>query len=72
MCSKIIRLLALGKKIFKVFIIYGHGGHLGHVTKTIFINLCFPFPWSSTLNLRLIGQAVSEKNMFENDGHIHV
>ena len=24
----------------KVFTIYGRGGHLGHVTKTIFINLC--------------------------------
>ena len=26
------------------FDIYGHGGHLDHMTKTIFINLCFPFP----------------------------
>ena len=23
---------------FKVFTIYGHGGHLGHVTWTIYIN----------------------------------
>ena len=29
---KIIGLLVLEKKILKVFTIYGHGGHLGHVT----------------------------------------
>ena len=23
------------------FTIYGHGGHLGHVTKTILTNFCF-------------------------------
>ena len=26
------------------FTIYGHGGHLGHVTWTIFINFRSPFP----------------------------
>ena len=41
---KIIGLLVLEKKIFKVFTIYGHGGHLGHVTWTIDINFCSPFP----------------------------
>ena len=30
--------------LFKVFTIYGHGGHLGHVTRTIYINFRFPFP----------------------------
>ena len=40
---KIIGLLVLEKKIFKVFIIYGHGGHLGHVTWTIYINFRSPF-----------------------------
>ena len=30
---------------FKVFTIYGHGGHLRHVTWTIYINFRFPFPW---------------------------
>ena len=64
---KIIGLLVL-EKIFKVFTIYGHGGHLGHVTWTIYIN--FRSPWASqggsTLNLALIGQVVSEENMFEN------
>ena len=29
---------------FKVFTIYGHGGHLGHVTWTININFRCPFP----------------------------
>ena len=28
---------------FKVFTIYGHGGHLGHVTCTIYINFRSPF-----------------------------
>ena len=48
----------------KVFTINKHGGHLGHVTCTIYINfLC---------NLTLIGQAVSEKKVFENNVHIRV
>ena len=33
-----------GEDFFKVFTIYGHGGHLGHVTWTIYINFCSPFP----------------------------
>ena len=41
---KIIGHLVLEKKIFKVFTIYGHGGHLGHVTLTIYINFRSPFP----------------------------
>ena len=35
---KIIGLLVLEKNFFKVFTIYGHGGHLGHVTWTFYIN----------------------------------
>ena len=31
------------KKIFKVSTIYGHGGHLGHVTLTIYTNFDYPF-----------------------------
>ena len=27
---------------FKVFTIYGHGGHLGHVTWTIYTYFCSP------------------------------
>ena len=37
------RILVL-EKIFKVFTIYGHGGHLGNVTWTIYINFPSPFP----------------------------
>ena len=36
---RIIGLLVLEKNIFKVFAIYSHGGHLGHVTWTIYINI---------------------------------
>ena len=36
---------SVGEDFFKVFTIYGHGGHLGHVTRTIHINcLSFPIP----------------------------
>ena len=47
---------------------YGHCSHLGYANKTVFINLCPPSKRSSTYNLALSGQAVSEKN----NGHIHV
>ena len=32
------------EKILKVFAIYRHGGHLGHVTWTIYINSLSPLP----------------------------
>ena len=32
------------ERFFKVFTIYGHGGHLGHVTWTIYPNFRYPFP----------------------------
>ena len=32
------------KILFKVFTIYGRGGHLGHVTWTIYINFSSPYP----------------------------
>ena len=56
---------------FEGFAIYGHGGHLGYVTKTILINSCLPFQEDYTYNLALIGKAVLEK-MFENNGHKYV
>ena len=55
----------------KIFTINEHSGHLGHVTCTI----CMYFPTSqggSTRNLALIGRAVSEKKLFENNCNIHV
>ena len=33
--NQVSRSSVLEKKIFKFFTIYGHGGHLGHVTLTI-------------------------------------
>ena len=47
-----------------VFTIYGRGGHLGHVTKTIITN--FRSPILRSLHMRLIGPVVSEEKMFEN------
>ena len=44
-----------------IFTIYGHGGHLGHVTWTIYTNFHSPSQGGSTRNLALIGQAVSEE-----------
>ena len=32
-----------GERFLKVFAIYSHGGHLGHVTWTIYINFSSPF-----------------------------
>ena len=34
-----------GVENFKGFTIYGHGGHLGHETGTIYINCYSLFPW---------------------------
>ena len=31
--------------MLKVYAIYSHDGHLGHVTWTIYINFRFPFLW---------------------------
>ena len=33
-----------GEDCFKVFTIYGHGGHLGHVTMSNYTNFGSPFP----------------------------
>ena len=55
----------------KVFTIDKHGGHLGHVTCTIYISFLSYFPRRLHINLALIGQAVSEK-MFDDNGYIHV
>ena len=32
------------RRVFKVFVIYGHDGHLGHVTKTVWRNFRSPQP----------------------------
>ena len=54
-----------GEDFFKVFAIYSHGGHLGHVTWTIHINFHCPFLMMLKKSLALIGQVVSEEKMFE-------
>ena len=56
----------------KVFTIYGCGGHLGHVTCTIFKYFLFAFQRRLNIKFALIGKAVLEKKIFENGGHIHV
>ena len=33
------------RRFFKVFTIYGHGGHLGHVTRTVWTIFRSPDPW---------------------------
>ena len=54
----------------KVLVIYNHGGHLGHVTWTIYTN--FRSPILGMLYMKFgfdcIGQAVSEEKMLEKCG----
>ena len=47
-----------GEDFLKVFTIYVHGGHLGHVTCTIYINFLSHFPRRLHKKFALIGQAV--------------
>ena len=47
---KVISLLVLEKKIFKDFTIYGHSGHVGHVTQLICINFHSYSPSSFHMN----------------------
>ena len=48
-----------------VFTIYGHGGHLGHVTWTIYINFRSSFLRMLHMKLALIEPAVSDEKIFE-------
>ena len=59
-------------RFLKVFTIYGPGGHLGHVTCTIYINFLSHFPRRLTFNLAFIDQAVLKKKMLENNVYMHV
>ena len=69
---KIIGLLVLEKKIFKGFYHIWAGGHLDHVTCTIYINFLSHFPRRIHMKFGIDWPMVSEKKMFENNGHIHV
>ena len=50
-----------GEKDFRCFTIYGHGGHLGHVTQMPRANLRPSIYGGSTQNVALIGKVVSKK-----------
>ena len=61
-----IGLPVLEEKIFEgFFTIYGRGGHLGHVTEMSRTNFRSPYQRRLHIKFGLIGQAVSEKKMFE-------
>ena len=49
----------------RVFTIYGHGGHIGHVTIIMSSDFHFLVPESFHKNLVQIGKVVSEKIRFE-------
>ena len=49
------------KKILKGFTIYGHGGHLGHVTSIMLSDFYFLVPQSFQKSLVQIVKVVSEK-----------
>ena len=50
----------------RVFTIYGRGGHLGHVTKTIWTNFRSPTLRSLHMKYEFNWPVVSEEKMFEN------
>ena len=54
-----------GEDFFKVFTIYGHGGHVGYVTQLICINFHSHSPLSFPMNFGSIRPTVFEKNKFE-------
>ena len=53
------------RRFFKVFTIYGHGGHLGHVTSITLTNFHFLDLKAFIQNLVQNGSVVSEKIWFE-------
>ena len=52
------------RRFFKVFTIYGHGGHVGHVTQLICINFHSYSPLSFHMNLGSKCPTVFEENKF--------
>ena len=50
----------------KVFTIYGYGGHLGHVTRTVWAN--FPHPIDAPYEIWLTDPMISEEKMFKECG----
>ena len=66
LCFKLIA------NILKGFYLMWGGGHLGHMNQIPEQAFVLPTHGCFTCNLALIGQAVMEKTLFENNGHIHV
>ena len=57
----------------KIFAIYGHDIHLGHVSKTIFtINKRSLFPRGLNIKFDLDGPSGFREKMFENNSNTHV
>ena len=53
-----------GEDFLKVFSIYGHGGHVGHVTQLISINFHSDAPSSFHMNFGSKSPTVFQKNKF--------
>ena len=60
------------ESVFKVFAIYSHGGHLGHVTLTIYTNFHSPFLRMLHMTFGFDWRNGSEKKIFEYYGNIYV
>ena len=69
---KIIGLLVLKKKIFKSFAIHSHGGHLGHVTLTIYANFHSLFLRMLQIKFGFDSPRTFREKRFEYFGHRHV
>ena len=54
-----------GEDFYRVFTIYGHGGHHGHVTSITSPDFHFLVPETFIKNLVQIGKVASEKIWFE-------
>ena len=63
---------SVGEEFLKVFTINEHGGHLGHVSCTIYINFLSHSPRRLRTKFGIDWPSVSEKKMFDNNGYIHV
>ena len=50
---------------YRVFTIYGHGGHLGHVTSIMSSDFYFLVPESFHKKFDQVGKVISEKIRFE-------
>ena len=56
------------ESFWRVFTIYGHGNHHGHMTQIIWKTFVPPSHWGSIWNLAFTGPAVSEEKLLEECG----